>query len=52
MSEKQIDDMLVGRIFKKQYNETKTDIFKIIASKIKEKIDAKKEEFLNKKRQG
>jgi len=37
--------MLVGRIYKKQYSQTKDDIEKLIASKINDKIQQKKDAF-------
>jgi hypothetical protein len=45
-----LDDMLIGRIYKKQLSQTKKDIERLIAVKIKNKIEAKKEEFLAKHR--
>ena len=50
MEQNKLDDMLIGRIFKKQLSQTKKDIEQLIAVKIKNRIEAKKEEFLAKHR--
>ena len=50
MENEKLDDMLIGRIYKKQFAETKKDIERIIASKIKQRIETKQEEFLSKHR--
>ena len=42
--------MLVGRIHKKQFASAKEDINKIVAAKIKDKIEAKKQEFIDRAR--
>ncbi len=42
-----VDDMLIGRIYKKQLAQTKDDIEKIIASKIQDRIESKKAEFFS-----
>lgn len=47
MENDKIDDMLIGRIYKKQYAATRDDINKIVASKIAQKIDEKKREFID-----
>ena len=44
------DDMLVGRIHKQQYASTKEDINKIVAAKIQDRIEAKKQEFIDRAR--
>ena len=42
-----VDDMLIGRIYKKQFAQTKDDLEKILAHKIKQRIDQKKQDFVN-----
>lgn len=41
------DDMIIGRVYKKDYASLKDDIEKIVAAKIAQKINQKKQEFLN-----
>ena len=42
-----LDDMLIGRIHKQQYAQTKDDIEKIIATKINDRIQQKRDAFKN-----
>tara|TARA_R110001592_G_scaffold135262_3_gene351428 strand:- start:208 stop:423 length:216 start_codon:yes stop_codon:yes gene_type:complete len=46
----EVDDMLIGRMYKKQYAQTKDDLEQIIAHKIKQRIEDKKQEFLDRSR--
>lgn len=47
----EVDDTLTGRIHKGQFSQTKRDIQTIIQSKIKQKIDDKKQEFIKRARE-
>ncbi len=49
--ENKVDDTLTGRIHKGQFAQTKTDIQTIVQAKIKNKIEAKKQEFIKRARE-
>lgn len=46
-----VDDTLTGRIHKGQFSQTRSDIQTIIQSKIKQKIEDKKQEFIKRARE-
>lgn len=47
----EVDDMIVGRVHKNQWKELKDDINMVVASKIKQRIEQKKNEFVQQARE-